>query len=247
VGEGIDVNAADKDGISALMEASIMGHGKIVDYLIDAGATVDQTAESGITALWLAAGEGQTDVLKTLLKKNADASNTRSDGITALMTAAVGGHVDAVKLLLENAADPTAADKDGLTALMNAAEKGSVEVLKLIAAKVDQAHLDLKAAAGFNALIVAAAHGNLEAIDFLMGAGATVKDLADNSGVTPLMYAAANKKMDVVLSNRSTNAVWLLIASRMMGPVPPSSSSSPSDSSRYCEKLRNRARPWQWR
>jgi ankyrin repeat protein len=149
--------------------------------------------------------------------------------------------------LTENAADPTAADKDGLTALMNAAEKGSVEVLKLIAAKVDQAHLDLKAAAGFNALIVAAAHGNLEAIDFLMGAGATVKDLADNSGVTPLMYAAANKKMDVVLSNRSTNAVWLLIASRMMGPVPPSSSSSPSDSSRYCEKLRNRARPWQWR
>ena len=198
VGEGIDVNAADKDGITALMEASIMGHVKVVDYLIDAGATVDQTAESGITALWLAAGEGRIDVMKSLLKKNADATNTRADGITALMTAAVGGHADAVKLLLENGADPKAADKDGLTALMNAAEKGNVECIKLLAAKLDQENLDVKANAGFNALIVAAAHGNLDAVDYLMQAGASVKDLADNSGVTPLMYAAANKKMDVV-------------------------------------------------
>lgn len=198
VGEGIDVNAADKDGITALMEASIMGHGKVVEYLIEAGATVDQTAESGITALWLASGEGRVDVMKTLIKKGADASNTRSDGITALMTAAVGGHVEAVKLLLENGADASAVDKDGLTALMNAAEKGSIECLRLLAEKVNQEHLDLKATAGFNAIIVAAAHGNLEAVEFLMEAGATVKDLADNSGVTPLMYAAANKKMDVV-------------------------------------------------
>ena len=198
VEQGIDVNAADKDGITALMEASIMGHLKVVEYLIQAGATVDQTAESGITALWLAAGEGRVDVMKVLLDKGADASNVRADGITAVMTAAVGGHADAVKVLLENGADAKAVDKDGLTALMNAAEKGSVECIKLLAEKVDQEHLDLKATAGFNALIVAAAHGNLEAVEYLMDAGASVKDVADNSGVTPLMYAAANKKMDVV-------------------------------------------------
>eukprot|EP00977_Amphora_coffeiformis_P016740 scaffold5278_cov128-Amphora_coffeaeformis.AAC.6 len=199
VGEGIDVNAADKDGITALMEASIMGHVKVVEYLIEAGATYDQTAESDITALWLAAGEGRVDVMKVLLEKGADASNARSDGITALMTASVGGHADAIQLLLEHGADAKATDKDGLTAIMNAAEKGSVACLKLLVDKVnDKDHLDLKATAGFNALIVAAAHGNLEAVEYLMQAGASVKELADNSGVTPLMYAAANKHMDVV-------------------------------------------------
>jgi ankyrin repeat protein len=114
----------------------------------------------------LAASEGKTDCMSTLLKKNADA-NARVDGITALMTASVGGHVEAVKLA-HNGADPKAMDGDGLTPVMNAAENGTVAVLKLLAENVKEpSYLDIMSSTGFNALIIAAAHGHAKAVEFL--------------------------------------------------------------------------------
>ena len=199
VKEGIDVNAKDKDGITALMEASIMGQTKVVEFLLGAGAEVDAGANSEVTALWLASSEGKTDVMKLLLANGASASNTRVDGITAVMTASLGGHVDAVKLLLENGADPTAADRDGSTALMNAAENGSVEVLKALVEKADDpSFLNVLSDTGFNALIIAAAHGHASAVEYLLGAGADVEGSSDSNKVTALMYAAASNHVDAL-------------------------------------------------
>lgn len=196
--EGIDVNASDKDGITALMEASIMGQKKVVELLLKKGADVNAAANSEVTALWLAASEGKTDVMKILLEKGADASNTRVDGLTALMTASVGGHEEAINMLLEHGADPTAADKDGLTPLMNAAENGSVSVLKALTEKAkDPSYLNAVSATGFNALIIAAAHGHAAAIEYLLEAGAEVDGASDNK-VTALMYAAASNHVDAI-------------------------------------------------
>ncbi|KAL3937966.1 MAG: hypothetical protein SGBAC_007027 [Bacillariaceae sp.] len=192
VDAGIDVDAKDKDGITALMEASIMGHTDVVKYLIESGANVDEAAASEVTALWLSASEGRVDAMKELLEKNADASNTRVDGISALMTAAVGGHVEAVQLLLEHGADPIHTDRDGLTPLMNAAENGSVEIMRALVERTDdQAYVNMMSNTGFSALIVASAHGHLEAVEYLVASGSEV-DAVYNNGVTALMYAAAS-------------------------------------------------------
>lgn len=196
--EGADVNAADKDGITALMEASIMGHTKVVDHLLSNGASVDATAKSGVTALWLAAGEGKVDNLKLLLDKGADPSNARVDGITALMTSSVGGHAGAVKLLMEKGADASATDKDGLTPLMNAAENGTVAVVQALVEATDADYMNLFSKTGFNALIIACAHGHLEAVDYLLNAGADVEAVHDENKVTALMYAAASGHIDVL-------------------------------------------------
>lgn len=56
-----------QDDITALMEASIMGHKDIASYLIKKGAVVDSPAASGVTALWLAAGEGRHDIVQMLI------------------------------------------------------------------------------------------------------------------------------------------------------------------------------------
>ncbi len=106
--EGVDDNAKDKGGITALMEASIMGHAKIFDLLLKEGAEVDATAtaNSGVTALWLATGEGRSNVMKSLLKKDADAGNARSDGADTSRRR---------KLLLENGADARFTDGEGIT------------------------------------------------------------------------------------------------------------------------------------
>ena len=199
VQKGIEVDATDKDGITALMEASIMGHTKVVEFLLENGAEVDATASSGVSALWLAASEGKTDVMKALLRKGADAKSTRVDGISALMTASASGHIDAAKLLLENGADPNATDKDGTTPLMNAAESGNVDLIKLLVEKAEDPvqYVNTVSAAGFNAIIMASAHGKAEAVDYLIGAGAALGPVGEN-GVTPLMYAAASDHLDVV-------------------------------------------------
>eukprot|EP00522_Entomoneis_paludosa_P016198 CAMPEP_0172440294 /NCGR_PEP_ID=MMETSP1065-20121228/964_1 /TAXON_ID=265537 /ORGANISM="Amphiprora paludosa, Strain CCMP125" /LENGTH=892 /DNA_ID=CAMNT_0013189081 /DNA_START=48 /DNA_END=2726 /DNA_ORIENTATION=- len=200
--EGIDVNAADKDGITALMEASIMGHGKIVEFLLDSGATLEQTANSGITALWLAASDGKDEIVKLLLEKGADATNTRVDDISALMTAAVGGHAAVVETLLANGADAASTDKEGLTPLMNAAEKGDAKVIQSLLTSIPEDeradHVNLMSTTGFNALIIACAHGNTEAVSILLDYGADVAASHADSGVTALMYAAANQKNEVV-------------------------------------------------
>eukprot|EP00980_Cylindrotheca_fusiformis_P028070 scaffold22577_cov122-Cylindrotheca_fusiformis.AAC.49 len=192
VKEGIDINAQDKDGITALMEASIMGHNKVVEFLIEKGADVNAAASSEVTALWLSASEGRADVMKTLLKNGADASNTRVDGITALMTASVGGHTQAVELLLENGADPAVTDSDGLTPLMNAAENGSVAIMKLLIGHADDPnYVNIMSNTGFSPLIIAAAHGHVDAVSYLVEAGCDVDAVHDNK-VTALMYAAAS-------------------------------------------------------
>lgn len=72
--------------------SSIMGHEKIVEFLLDNGADVNAVASSDVSAMWLAASEGRVEVMSILAKNNAEASNTRVDGISTLMTAAVSEH-----------------------------------------------------------------------------------------------------------------------------------------------------------
>ena len=205
--EGADVNAKDKDGITALMEAAIMGKTKVVEYLMKEGAEVDAMANSGVTALWLASGEGRSDVLKALLKKDADPNNVRSDQISALMTAAVGGHVDAVKLLLDAGADVWYTDAEGVTPLMNAAENGTVSVLKLLidskSAKQGedtkgQKYVDVISNTGFTAVIIAAAHGHIDALKYLLTEASADVNAMHETHVTPLMYAAASGHIEAM-------------------------------------------------
>mmetsp|Transcript_5917 Transcript_5917/g.17020 ORF Transcript_5917/g.17020 Transcript_5917/m.17020 type:complete len:928 (-) Transcript_5917:85-2868(-) len=201
--EGADVNARDKDGITALMEAAIMDHGKIVEYLLNNDAEADGKANSEVTALWLASGEGRTEVVKSLLKKGADAANTRVDGITAVMTAAVGGHAETVKLLLEGGADARAEDGEGLTALHNAAENGTVAVVEALVKAAsasedsDEKYIDTLSSAGFTPVIIAAAHGHVDVVRYLIAAGAD-QNRSNKDGVTSLMYAAASGRVEVM-------------------------------------------------
>ena len=107
------------------MEASIAGHLKVVQFLVDKGANVNLKAGSDVNAVWLAAGEGKADVLQYLIKKDADVTAKRMDGIGALASAAVAGHEDVVKVLLKNKdVDVNESDNEGLTPVMNVCEHG---------------------------------------------------------------------------------------------------------------------------
>lgn len=128
--EGVNVNAQDEKGRTALMLAAANGWTKIVNFLIDRGADINIAEESGWTALIYASSHGRTKTIKTLMKNGADINFQTEQGATALSIASQKGRVNIVKLLLKNGADVNLQDNNGLTAMMIASDPKTKKILK---------------------------------------------------------------------------------------------------------------------
>ena len=73
VDKGVDLNATDKKGNTALHWAGHAGHAACAQALLQAGAAVDHADVSGNTALMLACDNGHEACALLLLKHGADA------------------------------------------------------------------------------------------------------------------------------------------------------------------------------
>jgi len=135
--QGMDVNAAQGDGMTALHWAARTGDVELAQMLIYAGANVKaMTRLGGYTPLIMAAQVGNAEMIGLLLKSDADAKVATSNGTTPLMLAASAGQADAVRVLLERGADPDAKENArGETALMFAANFNRVEAMKALLEK----------------------------------------------------------------------------------------------------------------
>ncbi len=74
VEQGMDVNARDGFGQTALMLAAHHGHDAVVETLIAHGADLNVTAKYGLSALMLAVVAGHAQVARRLAKAGADLS-----------------------------------------------------------------------------------------------------------------------------------------------------------------------------
>jgi hypothetical protein len=97
--KGVEVDEKVRDGITALMFASSLGHTEIVKVLLNAGAEVNAATEFGVTPLMWAAAEGCAETVKVLLAKGAKMNAKGRGGVTALMLATEKGHTEIVQLL----------------------------------------------------------------------------------------------------------------------------------------------------
>jgi hypothetical protein len=111
---GIDIEARDQDGKSALHWADQRGHIKIVQLLVANGASVDGTTSAGWTPLHVAAETGNVEMTRLLLGHGADPNARAGDGQTAVHFAAELGHIDVVSELLNAGADPSEPSYDGV-------------------------------------------------------------------------------------------------------------------------------------
>lgn len=101
--QGLDVNAAQADGMAPLHWAAQRGDLSTAQVLVYAGARVDALTRNGnYTPLHLAARAGRAAVVKLLLANGADPlAATSTGGATALHFAAGHGDAETVRALLD--------------------------------------------------------------------------------------------------------------------------------------------------
>ncbi len=212
--QGVDVNAAEPDGTTALMWAAYDGDAELAAALIKAGADVAHANDYGATAMSEGATAGDPKLIKVLLDGGAQANAANPEGETALMTIARTGNVAAAKLLIDAGADVNAEEAwGGQSALMWAAAQLQPEMVDFLiksGADVDargavrdwQRRITAEGrpkdmnAGGFTPLLYAARGGCLECVKRLVAGGADL-DLPDPEAVTPLILAITTFHFDV--------------------------------------------------
>jgi ankyrin repeat protein len=144
-----------------------------------------------------AAMRGDRAAVKTLLQQGEDVNAAQGDGMTALHWAAENADPEMAKMLLYAGARADAATRNGnYTPLHLAARRGSVPVITALLEA--GAEVDAKTTSGgATALHFAAATGSADAVTTLLDRDATV-DVREVFGQTPLMWAAAYDRPDVI-------------------------------------------------
>ena len=136
---GVDVNAPQTDGATAVHWAVYHDDAGMLDQLLRAGAKPDVANRVGMTPLAMAALYGSTPIVDRLLKAGADAKATGPNGESMIMYAARNGRPETLRLLIEAGGDVNARERSrGTTALMWAvAQKNAKAVEVLLAAGAD--------------------------------------------------------------------------------------------------------------
>ena len=133
--QGLDVNAAQGDGMTALHWAAERGDAELADMLIYAGADIAAVTRVGhYTPLHLAARRGAPEILRSLIDAGSDVmALTDNSGATSLHLAAAAGNPDAVAVLLDGGADPDALETEwGQTPLTFAAAGNRAEAIRVL-------------------------------------------------------------------------------------------------------------------
>ena len=207
--EGLDVDASQPDGSTALLWAAYYDDAGTVDLLLAAGADANAANEYGEAPLSLAARNRNAAIAAALLAAGADPHHVKPGGETVLMTAARAGSVEVVNLLLARDADVNAREPSmHQTALMFAAAGRHRAVAEALVA----AGADVNAASkgGSTALHFAVQQADIPTARLLLDADAdvhaamTVRQMDQFTlglvetfdGQTPLWLAITNCRKD---------------------------------------------------
>jgi ankyrin repeat protein len=153
---GADINAHDWNGNTALAEAALRRHDRVVELLLSRGAErtlpdavalgdvelVERLIETPAVApefYWRfgdlivnAMSRGNSAIVQLLVDHAVSCDTNRVNGVPFVVTAAKAGWVEVVRALIKHGADATAVDRDDKTALDWATEFGHTAVIELL-------------------------------------------------------------------------------------------------------------------
>lgn len=136
--EGVDINATDPIGRTALSAAASLGLIKSVTFLIDNGANLNPIDSDNMTPLMGACSTGKikgSSVALCLIKAKADVHYIRvSDQMTALKFASKSCTPEVIQALIDHGAEVDGPRGTEQTALMLAARENHVEAIKVLVA-----------------------------------------------------------------------------------------------------------------
>ncbi len=144
-----------------------------------------------------AAERSDIEMVRSLLRTGADVNAAQGDGMTALHWAALQNNADMATTLVYAGANLEATTRlGGNTPLHLASRQGNtIAIEALLEAGSD---IDAFTSTGVRALHLAAAAGDQHAVAALLLSGAEVDGLDLHSGRTPLMFATANNRLEVI-------------------------------------------------
>lgn len=132
----VDINATDKDGLTALHKAITGKKKAITDYLLRESANPFVRDEDGATLMHYAVRTAAIHTIKILLLYDVDINLQDNDGWTPLHLAVQARRTDLVRLLLIKGADKTLKNQDGLTpldlCLYSGRDTRTYELIKLL-------------------------------------------------------------------------------------------------------------------
>ena len=191
IDHGVNVNATNKKGHTALMMASEFGHLNGIHVLLKAGAQPNITDVYGNTCLHFPVIQGRRiEVLEAIIDHGVDVNASTKKGQTALMIATEKGNIDAINVL-KAGADPNITNADGNTCLHLSILHGCrKEVVQMI---IDHgAHVNATNKNGLTALMIASCRGNVDGVNALLKTGAN-HYITDADGNTCLHYSISGK------------------------------------------------------
>ena len=148
IADGVNVNAADNNGGTALHYAAIFGQSEVAKVLIAAGVNVNAAGENRVVALHFAINNRNIEIVKALIAAGANVNVADIEGWTALLLAVKYGYTEVVKVLIAAGANVNAAIADA-TALNLAVANGHAKVAKVLLEC--GASPDIRGKTGFNA------------------------------------------------------------------------------------------------
>jgi len=213
--KGVDVNAAQVDGMTALHWAVYNDDAETAGLLVRSRANVNATNRYGVPPLFIACTNGNATLVRLLLDAGANANAFLPGGETVLMTAARVGNLEAVKALLARGANPNAQERREQTALMWAAAEGHATVVRALIEAGSTINPTLPS--GFTPLFFAVREGHIDVVRVLLEAGVNVNEtlqpkadrpaspLGTNyrpirKGTSPLMLAVENGHFDLAMA-----------------------------------------------
>ncbi|NHC62966.1 ankyrin repeat domain-containing protein [Paenalcaligenes suwonensis] len=117
---GVDIEARDAQGRTALLRATRANQVAAATLLIEAGADVNAKDNIEDSPYLYAGAQGFNDILRLTLAHGADLQSTNRYGGTALIPAAEKGHPETVQLLLDAGVAVDHVNRLGWTALLEA-------------------------------------------------------------------------------------------------------------------------------
>ncbi len=199
IAQGVDINAKDKNGRSALIWASSLGNADVVKLLLDHKQPLETMLsmrkghESYLSLL-------PNELIEEVSKYGTDVNAKDNDGLTALMLASELGYtVEIVKLLIKAPGIDVNAKSNSneRSALSMASMNGNTEAVKLLLT-IPGIDVNTRGKDGHTPLSFASMNANSEIVKLLLAIPGIDVNARGKDGNTALRFASMNGHAGVV-------------------------------------------------